>query len=319
MKQKYLYAVLISMIFLFSCKKDIEFRGDDVKTKLVLNGLFTPDSLVKVNLSESRFFLDPSMGFKRIDDAIVELWKADSKIETLKNTGNGFYRGTYIPVTGDNLRITASCDGLDPIECSTEIVSPPTVLSVDTANYLEERQYWGWNEEEQSIDTTKYILSISSDINIRFNDTKNISDFYRISLYLRTYYTEGTEDYIMHFESDDVVFNTTGSDFSNAEYDIFNDELFDGKEYKLKIKTSGWLTISSVDYHYLGEYIRSELVVDFQHISQPYYMYLKTSLASNTDEMMQYFTEPILVYSNVTGGIGILGNYASSVYVFPLK
>jgi hypothetical protein len=63
-----------------------------------------------------------------------------------------------------------------------------------------------------------------------------------------------------------------------------------------------------------------EILVELQSLSHAYYLFLKTRQASSDmDEIISYFTEPVQIYSNITGGIGILGNYSSSIYTIPLK
>jgi len=53
-----------------------------------------------------------------------------------------------------------------------------------------------------------------------------------------------------------------------------------------------------------------------QSISKSYYLYLQTraSIKSNT-----FFAEPVQVYNNVDGGIGILGSYTSNVRKLTLQ
>ena len=334
MKTKYLLLIaLIITISFSSCEKIIEFNGGDVKTKLVLNGLLMPDSLVKVKITESRFFLDDDGAFKEINNANVELWKDNNKIEKLSNIGEGYYIGSYIPKTGDNIRITASCDGFDQIECSTEIAIPTSIISADTINYHEDISYNGYYEDGLwLIDSTSYNTYINFEMNITFKDPKDIPNYYSLNVYLKCNYSDG-ESFSLPFmyNSDDLVFQKRNNmdflDDDNNNYlqlTIFNDELFDGKEYKLKIKT---------DNKYIGirnnqsdpetenpEFIGMEISVELQSLSQAYYMYLKTHDAYlNMDNLMEYFAEPIQIYSNVKGGIGILGSYSKSVFTIPLE
>ena len=68
------------------------------------------------------------------------------------------------------------------------------------------------------------------------------------------------------------------------------------------------------------ELIHSEISVELQSLSYEYYMYLKTREAnSNMSSFEESFSEPVQIYTNVIGGIGILGSYSSSVFTIPLK
>jgi len=338
MKSKYL--IIITLIFIISCEKEIKFNGDEIKTKIVLNGILMPDSVVKINLTESRFFLDGESGsysnngsFKRIDNATVDLWKDEKIIEKLHNIGEGYYIGSYVPQIGDNIRITASHESFDNIECSTEIVAPTPVISADTINYREEKHYGGYYNEDgnYSIDSSSYYLAISFDMFITLKDPKNIPNYYNINLDLKYYFSNGTEiTSQVIYNSDDLVFQK-GNEMNFFDDDnylnstVFNDELFDGKEYKLKIKSNNMSGILVENNQYNPDYETNELVgmeisIELQSLSYPYYMYMKTIDAkSNLYGFMEIFAEPVQIYTNIKGGIGILGSYSSSFYTIPLK
>ncbi|GHT40713.1 hypothetical protein FACS189437_06690 [Bacteroidia bacterium] len=315
------YTILHSFILIFafcSCEKEIEFKGDVVEPKLVLNGFLTPDLLVTVHLSESRFFLSNRDGFRTIDDATVRLWKNDEVIETLSNAGEGYYTGNYRPETGDILRITASVPGLDAVDCSTEILPAPVILSVDTVN-----TFYSYEEYEGNYG---YYMQENYDLNIRINDPKDLSNYYRINLYMRNYNEDGSySDREVWFETEDKVFGSAESDFlemSENPYRVFSDELFDGHEYKLKLRFENY-------YNYWGGGFDSgdteervpyrELHVDLQNLTKDYYLYLKTRGASWEDNLGGIVSEPVQIYTNINGGIGILGSYTSTIYKIPLR
>jgi len=326
------YIALIIMVSLSACEKEIKFSGDEVKTQLVLNGLLTPDSTIKIHLSESRFFLDDG-AFKNIDNATVTLWKDGGKIENLSNTGGGNYLGTYIPNAGDNLRITASCEGFDPVECSTEIVAPTPIISVDTLIFKEDRAYYNYIFSEDGTgytDSSSYYLDTNLEMNITFKDPIAISNYYTFKVYMKYYFANGDSAYLLFsYSSDDLVFQRGNNgigflgDVKYFKSTLFNDELFAGKEYKLKMKASNWEDI------YVGknpnpavidegnpEIVGKELFINLQTLSYDYYMYLKTCEAqSKMSNLMESFSEPVQIYTNVKGGIGILGSYASSIFL----
>jgi len=329
MKSKYLLIISLFITSFCSCEKEIEFKGDKVKTKLVLNGLFMPDSVVKINLTESRFFLDDN-SIKDINNATVDLWKDGNIIEKLSYIGEGYYIGNYIPQIGDKIKITASSEGLDNIECSTEIVSPTPVISADTINYREEK-YYNYYYGDYGVDSSASFIATNFDMFITLKDPKDVSNYYNINLYLKYYFSNGENTVIqVLYNSDDLVFQKGNemnffedNDYLNST--LFNDELFDGKEYKLKIKKNNFGGISigknpSDPEYDTVELIGKEISVELQSLSYEYYMYLKTlDAASNMNGIMEIFAEPIQIYTNVKGGIGILGSYSSSVYTIPIN
>jgi hypothetical protein len=51
--------------------------------------------------------------------------------------------------------------------------------------------------------------------------------------------------------------------------------------------------------------------VTLQSLSPSYYMYLKTREANSDSDL---FTEPVQIYTNIKGGIGIFGSYSNSTH-----
>jgi len=334
MKTKYfLYFATIVTAFLFACEKEIKFSGEEMKTQLVLNGLLTADSVVKINLTSSRFFLDDADTFKNIDHAIVTLWKEGNKIEEPANAGAGFYVGRTIPKPGNNFRITVSCEGFDPIECSTGVVSSTPILSADTIHFSEQRLYsddFMSDDGNYYIDSTSYYLKTNFDLCFTFKDSIGIPNYYTIKVYMKYYYKNGESFCLpLIFNSEDLVFQrgNTGVGFlESVDYlktAFFNDELFDGKDYKLTISAKNWDDMHvGKDYTIPGkvdpEPVAKEITLELQSLSYEYYMYLKTREAqSKMSKLIESFSESVQIYTNVKGGIGILGSYASSVYRIP--
>jgi hypothetical protein len=331
MKNKYfIYIAPALMVFFFSCEKEIVFKGNEMKTQLVLNSIVTPDEAVMVYLTESRFFLDDGKTFKKINNATVELRKDGTKIENLSNMADGYYSGTYIPKIGDNLSITASCEGFDPVECSTRIVTPTPVISVDTMNFREEKQYRTYYGTTD-IDSSVFYLSVDLDIDITFKDPKDIANYYTVNAYLNYYFSNGENFRLpLGYTSDDMVFQTGSGmrfpeDGNQLKSTLFSDELLDGKEYKLKIKSYNYDGIAVGKPNYpddspVAELTGREIAVELRSLSHSYYMFLKTvEASSDMGDAGGYFTEPVQIYTNVKGGIGIFGNYSSSVYTILLK
>lgn len=308
------FAVLFS-----SCEKEIEFKGDIVQPKMVLNGFFNPDMPLTVHLSESRFFLsnNDNEGFKPVENATVKLWKENTEIEILENTTNGIYKATYLPVVGDKLHITASAPGLGAVECSTEIISRPTILSADTIyTYFTVTPIFGNDESYPN-----YFISGISEITVRMNDSGNRPDYYRLALFFRTHYTDGTHvDFPAQFESNDIVFESIGSTdlfaSDNSFQPVFSDELFDGKDYSLKLNCSTYNSINnSITEEESQQRIEKiVLCVELQSLSKAYYLYLKSVFeAESSEDYTGLFSEPVQIFTNIKGGIGILGSYASAV------
>ncbi|MDR2682263.1 MAG: DUF4249 domain-containing protein [Dysgonamonadaceae bacterium] len=284
--KKYNLLFLGCVLSFFACEKEIKFKGDETEPQLTLNSFLTPDTTVGVHLSKSRFFLSNEAGFPNVLNAVVTLSKNGEVIETLRETGDGYYAANYRPAIGDRLQLKASAPGLNPVEASADILPAPLILSVETTNP---------SNDDNFIVTLK--------------DPSETADYYRIDLSAR-FYDEKNDVYYtnsVYFDSDDIVFDSGVNDpfgENRNTFYVFSDELFNGKEYKLKLNVSN-----------AYQEAKQEVYVDLQHITKDYYLYLKSRDAAGTgNEAGGLFTEPVQIYNNIRGGVGILGSYTSSVY-----
>ena len=66
--------LLISAILLASCEKEIEFNGEQVDPKLVINSIVEPGQPVKAYISKSIFFLDNDSNMQAPDDVVATLY-----------------------------------------------------------------------------------------------------------------------------------------------------------------------------------------------------------------------------------------------------
>ena len=107
-------------------------------------------------------------------------------------------------------------------------------------------------------------------------------------------------------------FSLDGS--SSNEYNVFSDEILNGKEYTLSFSTNQNTAVALPGYdlnNITRENLKTEVYIDLQSISKSYYLYLKSRSASSNSN--NFFSEPIQIHNNVEGGIGILGSYSSNV------
>ncbi|HRZ98732.1 MAG TPA: DUF4249 domain-containing protein [Paludibacter sp.] len=330
-----IYTVIIAIALItVSCENEIEFKGNETNPLIVVNSFCTPDSLVKVHVSKSKFFLQDDSSFDLVNNAVVNLWINDVKIEKLSSAGEGFYLGTYKPKIGDKIKITAENNQFSEVSGTTEINQPVNILSVDTTVKILENTpilNYGYGDSYTSNnDTIGYITNRQTNFSINFNDPINQKNYYRLFITLRNYYVSGMYyDSPYYYSSDDLVFgnNTTGDIFGDGNYSYFHefsDELFDGKKYSLKFYTNQFEYVYFKDPNYpksrdeddLKNPVKSELIINLQSISKSYYLYIKSRTANSN--VIELFSEPVQIYSNVKGGIGVIGSYTNSVLKFEI-
>jgi len=329
-----LISVLAVSVFT-SCETEIEFNGDEKASLMVINGYFTPDSVVKVQVTKSKFFLKDDSSFDNVNDATIELWVNNQLKEMMQFQGNGVYTGTYTPHEGDSIRVLASNAAYQNVSCATRIPYKVSLTLGDTISTEGEIYYSISQFYDQYGGVT--IDTISSMSTIKLNITVNLSDpdtenYYKLDVKVRRTYDSGdVQEGNIYFYSNDLVFGSVDEgqligETSQSYYHEFNDEIFNGKEYPLSFYIEFYNTVYYNDVNnpknpYDGgvqtnEVVKKELIVSVKSISKPYYLYMKSRNASNNE--IDFFSEPVQIYSNVKGGIGILGGYTKSDLIFTI-
>lgn len=325
---------VISPVF-WSCENALEFDGEQMAPLLVMNSLISPDSIFTVQLTKSKFFLKDNSTFDPVNNASVELFVNDTLFERLTFSANGNYSSNYKPRTGDKVRLSAQHSDINTVNAVTDIVKPAQISKIDTATLITDKspifsyEYGGYGDIIES-DTIGYSYNKKMNIIINIDDDVNKKNFYRVSLRIKQYFDDGRESEGQFFyESEDMVFGSSdetglfGEGYSRSQYNEFSDELFNGKKYPFKLSTN------FTTYIYTNEkkpdnqggliwpqIVRNELIVQVHSISESYYKYLKT-LNSNSNTL-GFFSEPVQIYSNVKGGIGIFGNYKIDNYIIEI-
>ena len=194
------------------------------------------------------------------------------------------------------LNITAP--DLEPVQ-SVTVVPEKGNLEILSTEVLYSENYTAFDDwmDIAALDT---IMRITAKI----TDPPGELNYYRLKVRSIGYYLDtsnGEDGYFMSdvFSSADVIFKDERlvkrywgwpAGFSN----VFDDHLFDGKEYTFTIESRmRW----GSDPH---------VTVELQAITRELYNYLKSVMLYRITDQDSY-TESIQIYSNVNGGYGILG------------
>lgn len=322
MKTKYILPILIISFLTLACDKTIEFNGEITSPMLVVSSFVTPDSVIKAEVTKSRFFLDEGYEFDRVTNAGFNLYVNGSLKEKLVHTGSGIYLSGYKPHPGEEIKIEVSAPGFSTVSGTSVIPAQPVILKVDTSSVTEKQYLIGYKEYNGTEkDTLSEYMYRKISFRVKFTDDGTVKNFYRLLVRKRTYYEyEFFDTYLFNFE--DIVFgnkqtNDIGSLFefsrNNYNYDTFTDDLFNGKEYDLKF--SAFFVMDQIDYNgYDSQFrkeVRSTYFIYLQQISPDYYLYARSSSAAR-NLSGNPFTEPVQIHSNIKNGIGVLGSYTSS-------
>jgi Domain of unknown function (DUF4249) len=320
---RYLPALMILAIAAVSCESVIEFKGDGADPKPVIYSILHPDSLIKVSVAVSHAVFDERYEPKQITNAVVRVFRDDVLIETLTYESPGpkpdwtpadpysrYVSVTNRPVYGSTYRIEVEIPGTGTASGETMLPAQVPIIRIDTGSVMAE---WG-----------DRLL----DVKVKFRDPAGEANHYRVTARGTggSYYGNKDEPYLpfnpvvvteadfsfgvyneplITPKQDDDIFGM----YLQNTYNLFNDELIAGKEYDLTLR-----------YHYMQpvpEYYEfTHLFFSLHSVSPDLYQYLQ-SLSAHMQTKENFLAEPVMVYTNVSNGLGVVG--AMSTYTDSLK
>jgi len=291
------------------------------KPKLVVNCLLTEGEPIDIEVSKSKFIYDTS-ALELLDNAKVTLWGGGQEI-ILEQMGNGRYYSPELIAENTTYTLAVASDGLANVAAETQVFAPVEAGNLKIGGI------------------TRYEESEYRRLSFTLSDTPG-DDFYSFHILRKLaqklpnehgmfpqficdygydgecepvvpegwYYNEETG---MVFPEGEEPFD--GTDYSSfllyfmpqgaiageesgmeVEEYFFRDTYFEGNTVQVDVLISPYDATGSAD---------DSLVVVLSRISESYFLY-KTSLEMyhESDGLM---SQPVQVYSNISGGHGFFG------------
>lgn len=291
-KRNILFGIMMIISVLLgatSCVKEVEFNGEETAPLPVLNCVVSDgDTVVYADLSKSLFFLRRG-DFAVIRDAEVTLTCNGTEYPmTLVNDSVYCLRHTF--ASGDVVSISATMPEYGTI--TSEVMTVPAKPKFVQARY----------------DYTEY-MSREDDINsitLKFENNAPQNSYYQIMMSIRTrpeeynsswwnWEIEGYEN--LKCNDSRILFsNTDFPSINEGQYLLFPAKNFTGDTISLTIEIDPPKHIGDWTFH----------CVELFSISESLYKYIST--ANNYfDSRENPFTEPVQVYTNINGGLGVFG------------
>jgi len=309
MKKMRVLLIIIVLALFIGCEKILEMDIEATAPMIVVNAAINPDSVITVSVTRSMHILDNSPVI-RLTNANLEVYEEDNLLGSLQHWREGVFKGSFYPQTGKKYTIKVSSQDLPDAEASCVVPYPPISLGIDTLSIYDE-----YNNR-----TMQYTY--------RFKDKANERNYYHLFAMRRYKYYEYDPDSFsidtIYQNQDTVIVDTTwGNEIPKMRFEplwinsddiivsqnlwsdngvIFTDELFDGQNYNLRLNS---------DSYFPGEDTIT-VYFYFKEITEELYKYY------NSHEEHIYakddpFSEPVIVYSNVEGGVGIVGAFSQKV------
>lgn len=326
MNHKVFSILILFLLLSVSCMKEIDLEYLRPDPKLVLNCVTMAGEPVNASLSRTWFYTEDNPNVV-IKDANMKLYVNGQFTEQMKYIEQqpddsayynniGYYTANYKPVTGDQIRITAEAEGFKQVSAETVI---PKVVPINDFSVISKKieEYGYYTYENQ--------------YHVTFTDDPARKDFYLIRFeegYPARIYDPETGEYVytggyswtnlyLDFATDPLFTSqitaldkVMGYDWLSGYYGrVFSDDLINGKEYTIKLKSNTSVYYASDPEE---EYSSFLFRVTLYAIDESYYQYMKSIIDIYDDSLDRDLSdvglsEPIRIYSNIIGGTGILG------------
>jgi len=342
---------IIALVFvLFSCEKTIEFDKDDIKPKIVVNAVAIAGQGIVAKVEKSRSVLFRDNYFEAIPDAKVLLYENGTFLKQLEYKSvidtfrkyleygvekkihfeNGNYFDTSVKIKeGATYKLEVTRDGFDPVWCETTVPKPVDISDFTIAY--------------EKVKVDDYGMDYQINMSLKINDRVSEDNFYSLDSYV-TYGIElgylrsavnngyggggsyGNQGSPQPFSQTDTIVEQSNY-YSNSWYSsdpmfnegdamevfddyiysngLFTDELINGKNYTFTFASRGNFEIHTD----VGEYVQVYISID--NLSKGLYLYFR-SREEHAYAKDDPFAEPVPVYSNVVGGLGIFGSRSNS-------
>ena len=292
--------LILSALTLSNCTKEIEFDAQDIAPRIVVNSLFTNDSIWSAHISRSVGVLETT-SYTTIDNASVNIFDDNANlVTTLTHQGDGLYTSPtgVSPQPNQSYTLEASASGYESVNATNSIPSAVPIYQLDTVTSTN-------NDGETILEAT-----------ITFQDPPNVSNYYMLEVFVKGTWinnewewdpvaNEWVADTIefrepLQISCDDINVETVNrfnfGGFENTYlYLMLKDQNFDGENYALTFTVINYAELKDMDL--FGE-------IRLVNTSEEYFNYLK-SFNMYQRTINNPFATPVQVYSNVNNGMGI--------------
>lgn len=297
-------ALLPLLVLLSSCEQEVEVNMPNPAPRLVINSLFTPDSLFTVRVYSSLPVLD-TQRYTVPDNAVVTLYEEEQEVETLPYDPNRkYYRSlSFKPVAGKSYWVRVTAPGFPEASARSNVPTPVPIrefIFKDTAGVYGEGYYHG---------SATFTL----------DDPTARNDYYAVQathkyMYVRpvfpaTWGAPTQYDTIrgigtLPLFSDQPTIHITEW---GGHIALVNDRVFDGQRYSI-----------AVNFYSLANYRNGpngnqpmRLVWALKSMSEAYYEYFRKLDPHLDNQNFSLFGgEPVGMYTNVENGYGVFAGYS---------
>lgn len=295
--------VSIFLIFLsLGCDQIVDYQlpvGDPVP---VVNGFINPDSVFKINLTESRHVLDNSRTFNLFDADEVLIYNNGNIIgEALPDSQGNYVLENYYPQHGHSYKIEIYKSDYPTISASDILPASTPEFSILSYKLVREEYLPGHSFEIEIINPEgeAFFELIAFTYFYNFDWQPNGPPILVDSIYSPLFlYTKNPI--------------ANNSDEFGRESLLFTNSLINSATIKLDIN------INNIPFRFDEEdSLATTVDLVVRRTSENYYRY-KRSLRLHQEVSGDPLAEPVQVHNNIENGLGVFGSYVQSLQSYTI-
>lgn len=273
MKKSWLYILVLPL--LVACEREVEITLPPYTPKIVVNCLFTNSGKLVASVSGSVAALE-RVNPKPIENASVVLQENGITVDTLVYD---FFEKKYFsditPDYGKRYRLQVTAPGYTGV--FSENALPAQVQFIVT----EFKDSTGIDSVGLPTGTLRFV----------FQDPGGEKNSYKIRF---LYYKSISNEFLpFEYTTNDASLLSPDAEEAGDRSVLFNDLLFNGQQKEIAIFTPALLATGSPRF-----------LVEFSALSNDYEKYYLT-LQRHIEASDNPFSEPVIIYTNITNGLGI--------------
>jgi hypothetical protein len=281
------YLSFLFVLLLCGCELVVDIDEPFEHAQLVVNAIFTPDSvwLADISLNQSALSNTP---FQKVDNAFVVVYQNGTPVDTLFYITNGKYKSdTGKPLVNTEYEVKVTVPGYETVSSNAKAIpSPAQLTGVDMFE----------SNQENDLVTT---------LTLKFKDDPVVANYYEILV-------EVEREYYDYFANNVIIWRDRvgiepsdappGDGNENMREEILRDDiLFNGKDVHLSFRTRSLQNIKN-------------LSVILHTLTDDYFKY-KTTSQLQDDTAGDPFAQPVNVFNNINNGFGIFAGYSQSTFI----
>jgi hypothetical protein len=294
------WVAFCALVAATGCRKYVVFDGDDRPPRTVVNGVMHAHQPFEAHVSNSRGYTSIG-GLSDIVNAQVRVYNAQGvRIDSLVHISSGRYEGTQVALPGNEYTVKVRSP-FGEVQATDRVPGAVPILNWDTVRIpIPDAPFISTMEISITItdpgqEANWYYLEVLNGLNyiIEWVFNPNSGSFEPDTIFFDEAFfdraTISTADPLILSENDAGI----GETRIWSRGLTFTDQLFNGTTRTFSIRMESFFTPST-------------LIVRLHHTSPELWRYIRTAnrfLATEGDP----FAEPVPVYTNVRGGLGMWG------------